>query len=98
MKLTEYQNKLFSSVSVDWRRSSSIPTYKNLKKIYNSGWWITKMFGSYAVFVKPHKWTQNGFCCTLRKVFITENYTEIEKEIQSIAQEKLEKYRDYLNL
>lgn len=92
--------KVFDESFIDSpkRNKNLLPHKISLTELYESGYFITEMFGTKAVVVKQvsYEFHKNAFSCSDRQVEFGPNYDETIKHIERIAAEKWDEYKEYL--
>lgn len=73
----------------------TLPTRTTLDQVYKAGWWITEIFGSIAVLVRPKKLAKDGFRLCEKYIYSKIPKT-VQKEIQAIADQKWQHYKKRL--
>lgn len=74
----------------------ALPVKTTLYQVYMNGWWITELFGSVAVLVRPRKRKKDGFGLCERKINLAEVTPEAMKFINQTAEEKWDMYKKHM--
>ena len=72
----------------------ALPAQTTLYQVYMSGWWITEIFGSNAVLVRPRIRKKDGFGLCERKINLAEISPKAMRFINKTAEEKWNQYKE----
>lgn len=73
----------------------------DLQTLYKQGWWITEIFGSYAVLVAVSQCTTRKikkpyFICVQSHIDLSQITPQAQKIINKIQKQQWKKYKNYL--
>lgn len=71
----------------------SLPVKTTLHQAYKNGWWITEIFGSKAVLVRPRKRKKDGFGLCERQVNVDQISPEAMMFIINFADQQWKQYQ-----